>query len=123
MIINSDYSSEILRGDIILCDLSPGFGSEYQGIRPCVVIQNNMGNKYSPTVTVVPVTSVMSKKKMPTHVYISEGRFGLARQSTITCEGLRTIDKKRFRNKLGSVDNVTMLQIENAIMINLGMIS
>ncbi len=113
-------SLEILRGDIIMADLGHGLGSEYQGIRPCLVMQNDMGNKYSTTVTVVPLTSFISKRKMPTHVHIEEGNFGLTKTSSICAEALRTIDKQRFREKTGCVDSNTMLKVENAMLIHLG---
>lgn len=114
---------EILRGDIIMCDLSPTLSSEMGGIRPCLVIQNNMGNKYSRTVTIVPLTSVISKKAMPTHIHVKGGDFGLEKDSLILCEAIRTVAKDRFRNKLGSVDGNTLLKVENAIMVNLGFFS
>lgn len=113
-------SLEILRGDIIMADLGHGLGSEYQGIRPCLVIQNNMGNKYSTTVTVIPFTSFISKRKMPIHVKIEEGQFGLTKTSTICAEALRTIDKQRFIEKTGEVDENTMVKVENAVSIHLG---
>lgn len=115
---------DILRGDIYMIDLSPGTRSELQGVRPCMVVQNNMGNKHSRTVTVIPLTSMVSKKQMPTHVRVTvEDGFGLLKDSVLLCEGIRTIDKERFRNKLGSVNDVTMTKVEHAIMINLGMFS
>lgn len=118
-----EVKREILRGDIIMADLSPCSGSEYSSVRPCLVVQNNMGNKFSPTVTIVPLTSVINKRKLPTHVIVEEGEFGLSRKSTICAEGIRTIDKKRFREYVGKIDANTMHRVENAIMINLGMFS
>lgn len=113
---------EILRGDIMLADLSPGVSSEYCGVRPCLVMQNNFGNKFSPTVTILPITSVINKRKLPTHIIIEKGQFGLDKTSTICAEGIRTIAKVRFREKIGRVDDKTMIKVENAILINLGML-
>lgn len=121
--MNDKYAleqQEILRGDIFMADLSPGLRSEYQGVRPCLVIQNDYGNKFSPTVTVIPLTSVVNKKQLPTHVNVKAGNFGLNKDSTICTEGIRTIDKMRFREKIGHIDNNTMLKVETAMMINLG---
>lgn len=112
----------ILRGDIILADLSPGIKSEQQGLRPCLVVSNNFGNKFSPTITVVPLTSVMKKKSLPTHIKINGGEFGLDKDSIILAEGIRTIDKVRLRDYIGKVDSKTMMKVENAILINLGML-
>lgn len=114
---------EIKRGDVVLCDLSQGLGSEQQGVRPCIVVQNDIGNRYSPTVVIVPVTSVISKRKLPTHVSINKGSFGLEKDSTITCEGLRVVDKQRFINRIGKIDTNTMLKVDNAMSINLGLIN
>lgn len=118
--VYGEEALEIKRGDIFMVDLSPGLSSEYQGIRPCLVIQNNFGNKHSTTITIIPLTSV-SKRSLPTHIRIGAGEFGLEKDSTICAEGIRTVDKMRFRQKLGSVDANTLLKIENAILINLGM--
>lgn len=111
---------QVLRGDIILTDLSQGVASEQQGLRPCLVIQNDIGNRYSTTVSIVPLTSAMSKRPLPTHIKIEKGQFGLDKDSVILAESIRTVDKKRFKGKLGSVDANTLLKVENAIMINLG---
>lgn len=113
-------SSEILRGDIVMANLSPGVLSEFQGLRPCLVIQDNMGNKFSPTVTIIPLSSVVKKRNFPMHVQIEEGQFGLTKASAICAEGIRTIDKSRFEVKIGCVDSNTMVKVEKAVLMHLG---
>ena len=109
---------EIMRGDIFYADLNPVKGSEQGGIRPVLVIQNDTGNKFSPTIIIAPITSSHVKAKLPTHVEVSG--MGLSRSSTILLEQIRTIDKCRFGEYLGRLDDKTMKQIDRAINISLG---
>ena len=90
----------VRRGDIFYADLSPVVGSEQGGIRPVIIIQNDMGNKYSPTVICAAITSQINKAKLPTHIEISAEKYGLVKDSVILLEQIRTIDKKRLREKI-----------------------
>lgn len=94
-------------------------GSEQGGIRPVLVIQNDIGNKYSPTIIVSAITSQMNKAKLPTHIEIQAGKFGLVKDSVILLEQIRTIDRKRLREKIGKVDEVVMERVDEAIKISL----
>lgn len=111
------------RGDLYFADLSIGgnVGSEQGGLRPVLIIQNNVGNKYSPTIIVAAITSQIQKSKLPTHVEIGR-ECGLEKDSVILLEQIRTIDKKRLRGYIGSVDVDTMKRIETAMLISLGVV-
>lgn len=111
---------EIRRGDIFYADLSPVVGSEQGGVRPVLIIQNNVGNRYSPTIIAGAITSQLTKAKLPTHIEISKGQFGLPKDSVILLEQLRTLDKRRLREKLGSLDRNTIRKVDKAILISLG---
>ena len=111
----------VKRGDIYYADLSPVVGSEQGGIRPVLVLQNDIGNKYSPTVIVAAITSQINKSKLPTHLAINADKFGIAKDSVILLEQLRTIDKKRLSDRLGQISAKDMHQIEYAMNISLGM--
>lgn len=112
----------INRGDLFYANLSPVLGSEQGGIRPVVVIQNDIGNKYSPTVIVAPITSRMNKTKLPTHVKINASeKYGLPKDSVVLLEQIRTIDKQRIKDKIGKFDERRMNEIENAIIISLAL--
>lgn len=113
----------VRRGDIFYADLSPVVGSEQGGIRPVLIIQNDMGNKYSPTVICAAITSQINKAKLPTHIEISAERYNLVKDSVILLEQIRTIDKKRLREKICTTDGVLMAQVNRALIISLGMIS
>jgi len=106
------------RGDIILCDLGLGEGSEQSGQRPCVVIQNDVGNKFSTTIIVATITSSNRKAKIPTHVEVDE-RSGLDKPSLILCEQVRTVDKHRVKKYIGSVPRNVREKIDNALIISL----
>ena len=112
---------EIKRGDLYYADLSPVIGSEQGGVRPVIVIQNNIGNKYSPTIIVAAITSQINKAKLPSHIEISANEYGLSKDSVILLEQIRTIDKKRIREKIGCLDNNMMLKVDNGIQISLGL--
>ena len=112
----------IKRGDIYYADLSPVVGSEQGGVRPVLIVQNNVGNRYSPTVIAAAITSRMTKNRLPTHIDIvgCAQDFGLARDSVILLEQIRTIDKTRLREKMGHVDDATMEKVDYAIEISFG---
>jgi mRNA interferase MazF len=118
-----DVSSVIVkRGDIFYADLSPVVGSEQGGIRPVLVVQNNIGNKYSPTVIVAAITSQINKAKLPTHIEISASEYGLTKDSVVLLEQVRTIDKKRLREKIGHSDDEMMDKVDEALLISFGLI-
>ena len=109
----------IKRGDLYYADLSPVIGSEQGGIRPILIIQNNVGNKYSPTVIAAAITSKMNKAKLPTHIEI-DTTCGLPKDSVILTEQLRTLDKKRLIDKIGNIDDSAMDKVNNALLVSLG---
>ncbi len=113
---------EIKRGDLFYADLSPVVGSEQGGVRPVLVIQNNVGNKYSPTIIVGAVTSKINKAKIPTHIEIDAIKYGLPKDSVILLEQVRTIDKLRLKEKIGNLDSFSMHKVDNALLISLGLI-
>ncbi len=112
----------VKRGDIFYADLSPVIGSEQGGVRPVVVVQNNVGNKYSPTVIVSAITSQINKAKLPTHVEISALEYGLTKDSVVLLEQVRTIDKKRLREKIGHLDEDMMKKVDDGLLISFGLI-
>ena len=111
----------IKRGDIFFADLSPVVGSEQGGLRPVLVIQNDVGNKYSPTVIVAAITSQVNKAKLPTHVEIGMLGNGLSKNSVVLMEQLRTIDKIRLKEKIGHIDEPAIARVQNALTVSLGM--
>ena len=122
------------RGDIYYADLSPVVGSEQGGIRPVLIVQNDIGNRYSPTVIAAAITSQTGKTKLPTHIEVQSEppagsnsptggtRNGLAKNSIILLEQIRTIDKRRLREKMGRLDDQTMQMVDNAISVSFGLI-
>ena len=111
----------IRRGDIYYADLSPVVGSEQGGIRPVLIVQNNVGNRYSPTVIAAAITSQQSNAKLPTHIPLHADTSGLTKDSVVLLEQVRTIDKRRLKEKMGRVDDASMSAINNAISISLGL--
>ena len=111
---------EVKRGEIYYADLSPVLGSEQGGVRPVLIIQNDIGNKYSPTVIASAVTSSMTKAKLPTHIEIKSGQYGMTKDSVVLLEQLRTLDKRRLKSKIGEIDKVRMELVNRAILISLG---
>ena len=111
---------EIIRGDIYYADLSPVVGSEQGGVRPVLVIQNDVGNKYSPTVIIAAITSQLSKAKLPTHIELSKEKYSLIKDSVVLLEQIRTLDKRRLKEKICSIDENTMHRVDIAVMISLG---
>ncbi len=115
-------TGSVRRGDIYYADLSPVVGSGQGGLRPVLIIQNDVGNRYSPTVIAAAITSRMSKTKLPTHIDVYAERAGLARDSIVLLEQLRTLDKRRLREKLGHLDDQMMAEIDTAIAVSLGLV-
>lgn len=112
----------VKRGDVYYADLSPVVGSEQGGIRPVLVIQNDVGNKYSPTVIVAAITSQIQKAKLPTHVEVEAEKYGLEKDSVILLEQIRTIDKQRLNEKVAHIGEEKMLKINEALLISLGLV-
>ena len=110
----------IKRGDIYYADLSPVVGSEQSGIRPILVIQNDIGNKFSPTIIGMPITSKV-KSSMPTHIAIEGNKYGLDKDSIILAEQIRTLDKSRLKEKVGKLDKKVLEQVKKAIEISCGL--
>lgn len=111
----------IKRGEIYYADLSPVVGSEQGGIRPILIVQNDIGNKYSPTVIVAAITSQINKAKLPTHIEVKSGDFGLQKDSVILLEQLRTLDKKRLKEKVGEIEDLSMIKkVNDALLVSLG---
>lgn len=117
----------VKRGDIYYADLSPVVGSEQGGLRPVLIIQNDVGNRYSPTVIAAAITSRLSKTKLPTHIDVCRSdtadaeSYGLSRDSVILLEQVRTLDKRRLKEKMGHLDDYTMRQVNSAISVSFGL--
>lgn len=112
----------IKRGDILYADLSPVIGSEQGGVRPVLVIQNDIGNKYSPTIIVAAITSQINKAKLPTHVEINAAEYGIIKDSVILLEQIRTIDKKRLKEKVGHLSEEMMKKVDDGLLVSFGLI-
>ncbi|WP_048601188.1 type II toxin-antitoxin system PemK/MazF family toxin [Rubeoparvulum massiliense] len=112
----------VKRGDVYFADLSPVVGSEQGGVRPVLIIQNNIGNRFSPTVIVAAITAQIQKAKLPTHVEIDAAIYGFDRDSVILLEQIRTIDKSRLTDKITHLDEEMMKKVDDAIQISLGLI-
>ena len=111
----------IKRGDIYYADLSPVVGSEQGGVRPVLIVQNDVGNRYSPTVIAAAITSQHDKAKLPTHIQVLSTDSGLTRDSIVLLEQIRTIDKKRLKEKMGRLDGPSMAEIDQALSISFGL--
>ena len=111
----------VKRGDIFYADLSPVIGSEQGGIRPVIIIQNDIGNKYSPTVIVAAITSQINKAKLPTHVEISSEEYGLNRDSVVLLEQIRTLDKKRLKEKIGHMTEKEKKKVDKSLLISISL--
>ena len=111
----------IRRGDIYYADLSPVIGSEQGGVRPVLIIQNNVGNRHSPTVIAAAITSQIGKARLPTHIELSAQSVGLNRDSVILLEQIRTLDKSRLREQMGKLDESTMTAVDNALAVSFGL--
>lgn len=111
----------VKRGDIFYADLSPVIGSEQGGVRPVLIVQNDVGNKYSPTVIAAAITSKLQKNKLPTHIEVNALDCGLTKNSVVLLEQVRTIDKKRLREHMGTLDSADMNKVNNAISVSFGL--
>ncbi|MBO5050875.1 MAG: type II toxin-antitoxin system PemK/MazF family toxin [Clostridia bacterium] len=111
----------IRRGDIYYADLSPVVGSEQGGLRPVLIVQNDVGNRYSPTVIAAAITSKLGKAKLPTHIDVFASRVGLAKDSVILLEQIRTLDKRRLKEKMGHLDDESMRKVNTAISVSFGL--
>ncbi|HHT50658.1 MAG TPA: type II toxin-antitoxin system PemK/MazF family toxin [Eubacteriaceae bacterium] len=112
----------VKRGDVFYADLSPVIGSEQGGVRPVLVVQNDVGNKYSPTIIISAITSQINKAKLPTHVEISAADFGLNKDSVVLLEQIRTVDKRRLRDKIGHFDDELMEKVNEGLLISFGLV-
>ncbi|MFC7372769.1 type II toxin-antitoxin system endoribonuclease NdoA [Fictibacillus iocasae] len=112
----------VKRGDVYFADLSPVVGSEQGGIRPVLIIQNDIGNRFSPTVIVAAITAQIQKAKLPTHVEIDAKKYGFERDSVILLEQIRTIDKQRLTDKITHLDEGMMKRVDEAVQISLGLV-
>ncbi|ARI79282.1 type II toxin-antitoxin system PemK/MazF family toxin [Halobacillus mangrovi] len=112
----------VKRGDVYFADLSPVVGSEQGGVRPVLILQNDIGNRFSPTVIVAAITAQIQKAKLPTHVEINAEKYGFERNSVILLEQIRTIDKQRLTDKITQLDDPMMQQVNKALQISLGLI-
>ncbi len=113
--------SIVKRGDICYADLSPVVGSEQGGMRPVLIVQNDTGNKHSPTVIAAAITSQIGKARLPTHIELGAKSYGLSRDSVILLEQIRTIDKSRLKDKMGRLDEPTMNKVDSAIAVSFGL--
>ena len=113
--------SNVKRGDIFYADLSPVVGSEQGGVRPVLIVQNDTGNKHSPTVIAAAITSQTAKARLPTHIALSAKNYGLPKDSVILLEQIRTLDKKRLREHMGRLDQSLMHQVDSAIAVSFGL--
>ena len=111
----------VKRGDIYYADLSPVVGSEQGGLRPVLIIQNDVGNRYSPTVIAAAITSRLGKNRLPTHIDVYADRVGLVKDSVILLEQVRTLDKRRLKEKMGHLDEDMMVQVNRAIAVSVGL--
>ena len=113
--------SGIKRGDIYYADLSPVVGSEQGGMRPVLIVQNDTGNKHSPTVIAAAITSQINKAKLPTHIELEAKTYGLSKDSVVLLEQIRTIDKKRLKERMGKLDDRLMNKVDSAIAVSFGL--
>ena len=111
----------VKRGDIYYADLSPAVGSEQGGIRPLLIVQNDVGNKFSPTVIAAAITSQRDKTNLPTHIHVDADGCGLSKNSIVLLEQVRTIDKQRLKEKMGSLDTAAMSEIDRALSVSFGL--
>ena len=119
--LEMNFMNTVRRGDIYFADLSPVVGSEQGGMRPVLIIQNDTGNRHSPTVIAAAITSQPGKARLPTHISLSAKSCGLSRDSVILLEQVRTIDKSRLRERMGRLDEPMMSQVDGAIAVSFGL--
>ena len=113
--------TNVKRGEIYYADLSPVVGSEQGGVRPVLIVQNDTGNRHSPTVIAAAITSQMGKAKLPTHIEVAAQCCGLPKDSVILLEQIRTLDKRRLREKMGSLDEKAMRHVDEALAVSFGL--
>ena len=111
----------VKRGEIYYADLSPVVGSEQGGIRPVLIVQNDIGNKHSPTVIAAAITSKQEKSRLPTHISVQATACGLAKDSVVLLEQVRTLDKRRLKERMGELDQGSMAQVNDALQVSLGL--
>ena len=111
---------QVERGELYYADLSPVVGSEQGGLRPVLIIQNDVGNKYSPTVIIAAITSQIQKAKLPTHIELSHNKYPLAKDSVVLLEQIRTLDKLRLKDRIGCLDTIAMQKVNVGLLISLG---
>ncbi len=111
----------VKRGDIYYADLSPVVGSEQGGMRPVLIVQNDTGNRYSPTVIAAAITSQLNKAKLPTHISLTGQSYGLTKDSVVLLEQIRTIDKRRLKERMGRLDDALMNKVDTAIAVSFGL--
>ena len=116
-----EITMSVKRGEIYYADLSPVVGSEQGGIRPVLIVQNDIGNRHSPTVIAAAITSQKDKNRLPTHIEVQADRCGLSRDSIVLLEQIRTIDKRRLRDKMGELDTPSMSKVDTALSISFGL--
>lgn len=121
-LLEMNFMNTVRRGDIYFADLSPVVGSEQGGMRPVLIIQNDTGNRHSPTVIAAAITSQTGKARLPTHISLSAKSCGLSRDSVILLEQVRTIDKSRLRERMGRLDEPMMSQVDGAIAVSFGLV-
>lgn len=114
-------NNPVKRGDIYYADLSPVVGSEQGGTRPVLIVQNDIGNRYSPTVIAAAITSQVNKARLPTHIELGARTCGLSKDSVILLEQIRTLDKRRLRERMGQLDEAAMSRVDNAIAVSFGL--
>lgn len=119
--VNSEVDTNVKRGEIYFADLSPVVGSEQGGMRPVLIVQNDTGNRYSPTVIAAAITSQTNKAKLPTHIELTAPTYGLPKDSVVLLEQIRTLDKRRLRERMGRVDGEVMEKIDAAIAVSFGL--
>ncbi len=111
----------VKRGEIYYADLSPVVGSEQGGVRPVLIVQNDIGNKHSPTVIAAAITSQKEKNKLPTHIELNAASCGLAKDSVVLLEQVRTLDKRRLKERMGELDSAAMSQVNDALSVSFGL--
>jgi mRNA interferase MazF len=114
-------TNSIRRGDIYYADLSPVVGSEQGGMRPVLIVQNDVGNRYSPTVIAAAITSQINKARLPTHIELGAQSYGLSKDSVVLLEQIRTIDKQRLKERMGTLDDGLMNRVDSAIAVSFGL--
>ena len=119
--VRSVKTVNVHRGDIYYADLSPVVGSEQGGVRPVLIVQNDTGNRHSPTVIAAAITSQTGKARLPTHIELSANTYGLPKESVVLLEQIRTLDKRRLREHMGRLDEAQMQRVDNAIAVSFGL--